>query len=168
MRWDRIGSPDQSQENGFSSTLYVKDSIEFLAKPRFKDKAFLHQKYVVEKLSSQQIADLCFSSRPTISKYLRLHKIPLRDSNDRLAINKGQLAFGERSSNGAICQNQSELRVVKLICDLRKKGYSLRQIAAWLDARGIKTKNRSGPWTAASILKIHRRALGRAENGSDL
>jgi hypothetical protein len=149
---EKNGSPGTTKENCVSSTLYVVDTIEFLAKPRFKDKVFLHQKYVVERLSTEQIADLCFSSRPTISKHLRLHKIPIRKHEERLLLNKGQLALGERRGHRGIQQNKSEGEIIKTIIDLRAKGYSYRQVAAWLDAKGTKTKNNRGLWRAATVM----------------
>ena len=134
------------------------DTIEFLAKPRFKDKAFLHQKYVVERLSTEQIAGLCFSSRPTISKYLKLHKIPIRKHEERLLLNKGQLALGERRLRGSIQHNKSEQQTIRTIVGLRSQGYSYHQVAAWLDAKSIKTKNEQGLWKATTVMKIFKRA----------
>jgi hypothetical protein len=138
------------------------DTIEFLAKPRFKDKAFLQQKYLVEKLSMAQIAALCFSSRPTISRHLKRYGISVRKGDQRLLLNKGQLALGEKRWKGAIHANQEELKVVRKIMQLREQGYSYRQIAAWLDGRGIRTKNRRSQWKAATVMKICRRATESA------
>jgi hypothetical protein len=154
---DRIGSPDSGNENAISSTYYLIDTIDFLSKPIFKDKAFLHQKYVVEKLSMKQIAELCSSSRPTVSKHLKIHGIAARSHHERIKLNKGQLAVGERRWRGAIQQNKAEGRIVSLILDLRGKGYSYRQIAAWLDAKGIGTKNGRGAWQAVTVMKIYKR-----------
>lgn len=137
----------------------MADILEFLAKPRFKDKVFLHQKYIVERMSTRQIAGLCFSSRPTISKHLKLHKIPIRDRDDRLLLNKGQLGLGERRLKGTIQANKTEVEIIKTIVDLRGRNYSYRQIAAWLDAKGIKTKNAYGPWKPTTIMKIFKRQL---------
>lgn len=129
----RNGSPDRGNENAISSTYYLVDTINFLAKSIFKDKAFLHQKYTMEKLSMKQIADICSSSRPTISKHLKLHGIAARGHHERIKLNKGQLAVGERRWRGAVQENKAEGRIVSLIVDLRGQGYSYRQIAAWLD-----------------------------------
>lgn len=152
------GSPSQSQANRVSSMTYVTDSVEFLARPAFKDKVFLHQKYVVEGLSTGEIADLCFSSRSTISKHLRLHAIPIRDLAERLLLNKGQLALGERRLKGRIQQKASESEIIQTILKLRTEGYSYRQIASWLDAKGLETKNRRARWQSATVLKIVRRS----------
>lgn len=65
--------------------------------------------------------------------------------------------MGERRWRGAVQQNRTEGRTVSLIMDLRGKGYSYRQIAAWLDARDISTKNGRGPWQAATVMKIYKR-----------
>jgi hypothetical protein len=118
------------------------------------DKAFLHQKYVVEKLNMKQISKLCFSSRPTISNYLREFNIPIRTPFDRSKLNKGQLGFGERRLKGAIVRHESEYALIGKAIELRKAGYSYRQISAWFDAMGIKTKRGGNCWSATSIMKI--------------
>jgi hypothetical protein len=73
-------------------------------------------------------------------------------------LNKGQLAWGERRWKGAIQKNQMENKVVELIIKLRGRGYSYRQIAAWLDSKGIQTKNSRDRWKAATVMKIFKRA----------
>jgi hypothetical protein len=49
------------------------DSIPNYVTP-FKDKSFLHQKYVVEGLSCEEIATQIFSARTTVLKYLKIHE----------------------------------------------------------------------------------------------
>lgn len=44
--------------------------------PLYRDKEWLYQKYVVEKLSSLQIADLLGCHRTTVVKWLKRHDIP--------------------------------------------------------------------------------------------
>ncbi|MBL7670768.1 MAG: recombinase family protein [Bdellovibrionaceae bacterium] len=164
----KIGSPERSQENTVSSAFYVVDSIEFFTKPRYKSKVFLHQKYVVEKLTSDEIAKLCFSSRPTISKYLKLHGIPIRRAEERLALNKGQLALGEKRYKGTVQKNWAEIKIVEQIFDLRSQGYSYRQVAAWLDAKGIKPKNKCSPWQATTVMKIAKRTQSKNQDQDKL
>jgi hypothetical protein len=135
----------------------MSDFTEFQVIPWYQDQSFLHQKYVVEKQSTQQIADLCFSSRATVSKYLTLHGIAIRSQDEWLSLNKGQLAWGEKRLRGMVQRNQSEMRVVDIIARLRKHGYSYRKIGAWLDAKGIKTKNGYRSWKATTVMKIFKR-----------
>jgi hypothetical protein len=117
----------------------VVDTLEFLAKPRFKDKAFLHQKYIVKRLSSRQIADLYFSSRPTISKYLKIHGIAIRSCEARLPLKK--VSLPRVSADGKSPSSVAEGAVIKTIVDLRSQGYSYRQVAAWLDANDNLSKS---------------------------
>ena len=56
--------------------------------------------------------------------------------------------------------NWTELKIVGQILDLRGQGYSYRQVAAWLDAKAIKTKNERGSWQATTIMKIAKRHQG--------
>lgn len=76
-----------------------------------------------------------------------------------MLLNKGQLALGERRRNGQIQTNKSECEIIKTILSLRRQGYSYRQMAAWLDAKGVKTKNERGPWKATTVMKIYKRMI---------
>ena len=64
---------------------------------------------------------------------------------------------GEKVAGGELRKKMAESEIIKAIVRLRSEGYSLRQIAAWLDAKAIKTKNGKGRWQAATVLKILRR-----------
>jgi len=37
------------------------------------------------------------------------------------------------------------------------QGLRYRQVAAWLDGNGIKTKNERGTWKATTVMKIFKR-----------
>lgn len=131
----------------------VKSSISVV--PRFRQESFLRQKYEAEGLSTGQIADQIFSAKSTVSKYLKAFDIATTPTNPS---RKGQLAFGEKVSKGELRKKMTEVDVIKAIMRLHSEGYSLRQIAAWLDARKIKTKNRKGRWQATTVMKILKRA----------
>src|SRR5438128_2495928 len=60
--------------------------------PRFDDPVFLHQKYIVEGLSVDEIAGQIFSSSSTVHKRLREFGIITRPAS---AKNKTRLAYGE-------------------------------------------------------------------------
>lgn len=64
----------------------------------YKNKSFLHKKYVVEGLSCEEISTQIFSARTTILKYLQIHGIPIREvgTNQRRA--RG-LAYGQKIIN---------------------------------------------------------------------
>lgn len=67
---------------------------------------------------------------------------------------KGQLAFGEKVAGRDISSKLGENAMIATMIKLRQEGYSLRQIAAWLDAKGVKTKNRRDRWQATTVMKI--------------
>lgn len=130
----------------------VKSSISVV--PLFKQESFLRQKYEVERLSTSQIADQIFSARSTVAKHIKEFGIAEELTRSPSA---GQVAFGKRKKGQQLIANASEEEIIQSIARLRSEGYSFRQIAAWLDAKGIKTKNRKGRWQAATVLKILRR-----------
>jgi hypothetical protein len=59
---------------------------------------------------------------------------------------------------------ESNRRLLPLLRELAGRGLSLRQIAAQLDRRGVKTRYGPGGWSASSV----RRALARAAKASEL
>ncbi|GEM_PF-2934579 len=71
------GSTEPSYEPSFPNA-YLTDTIKFIFKKPTLEKSFLHEKYVIEDLSSKEIADITFSSRPVIIKLLKQHGIPLK------------------------------------------------------------------------------------------
>lgn len=52
--------------------------------PSYKDKKWLAEKYLAEKLSCAQIADICGTSSSTIQRWLGVHGIPARDKRELL------------------------------------------------------------------------------------
>lgn len=126
--------------------------------PLHRQESFLRQKYEAEGLSTGQIAAQIFSAKSTISKYLKEFGVAKKPANPS---RKGQLAFGKKVAAGELREKMTEAEVIKAMMRLRAEGYSLRQIAAWLDAKGIKTKNQKGRWQATTIMKILKRMSGR-------
>lgn len=74
-------------------TLFPPDEfveiIDYPVIPYYKCRSFLHQKYVVERLSTTEIAKQIFSSHLTVLKYLKAFKIPIRKGEK----NKTQLGY---------------------------------------------------------------------------
>lgn len=68
----------------------------------------------------------------------------------------GKVPFGfTLAADGiALVQNADELRTVELIRSLKTQGYSLRAIAAELDAQMIPTKDRKGRWQHTTVKSI--------------
>lgn len=111
--------------------------------------SFLHQKYVAESLTINQIAELTLSSRSTVIKYLNEARITIRDEEHR----RGGSAFGERKINGRYIPNQTELVLLEKMQLLRNQGLTYGQIAEVLQGLNLPTK-RKGKWTGRGILRI--------------
>lgn len=122
--------------------------------PIHRQESFLRQKYEAEGLSTRQIAAQTFSARSTVSKYLKKHGVAVKPANPS---RKGQIAFGEKVEGGTLRKKMTETEAITAMVRLRNEGYSFRQIAAWLDAKGVKTKNRRNRWQAATVMKILKR-----------
>jgi hypothetical protein len=119
----------------------------------YKDKEFLHQKYVVEKLSLAQIASQISSSKMVIGKYLRYFEIPLRAANQPHG-RPSQPKFGSRIQHGSVTTHLGERRVINAIQELRGQGLTLRQIARFLSQAGVPTKCRGKRWHPQMIKRV--------------
>jgi len=107
----------------------------------------------VERLSTKEISRLIFSSRSTVSKYLKKHGIPLRPQDQQLR-NKSQLRFGEAWRKRKIVACKKEQIVVEKIKRLRLNGLSYWKIADVLNAFGTETKTMRGKWHTRYVQKV--------------
>lgn len=139
------------------SASYLSMISTIQSKPLYCNKDFLRQKYLAEGLSSRQIAREICSARSTVKEALKGFGIPLRPSEEARKLNKGQLGFGERMVNGKIVRHRAELRVLECMASRRQRGDSFDSIAAWLNNKGVPTKNRSVFWSRPTVYKILRR-----------
>ena len=131
----------------------VPKIVPFSISDTYKNPAFLHQKYVVESLSTNEISRLIFSSRSTVSKYLKKHGIPLR-SQDQLRRSKSQLRFGQAWRKREIVCDKREKALIVKIQQLRHQGLSYWKIATVLNAWALPTKTRRGRWHARFVQKV--------------
>ena len=127
--------------------------IPFLIWKPARNRAFLYQKYIVEKLFTAEIARLAFASRPTILKYLKLYGIPIRGTGENIRRQRG-LSYGRRIVKRQEVIHKSEEVLIDKIRKLREKGWSYWKIADILNALGISTKTKSGRWHAKTVQKI--------------
>ena len=131
----------------------ITDIIGFSPVPLYKDKSFLHQKYVTEGLSTAQIASQIFSSKAAIRENLIRFEIPLRDAH----LSHGRPAqpkFGEKVRQGRVVTHLAEKRVIEAVLDMRRNGMSLRQIAKFLTKIGIPTKRRGVAWHPEMVKRL--------------
>ena len=122
--------------------------------PPYKNEFFLREKYLLEKLSTRQIAKQVFSARSTVVKHLKAYGIPMRTEDEAHDLNNGQCAFGEKMLGGKVLPHKGELEVLRRMQSLRNSGHSYRKIAAQLNVSGIPTKNRKTKWHATTVMKM--------------
>ncbi len=72
----------------------------------------------------------------------------------------GSPAFGQRSVNGELVEDQTEQQVIELIRRHHKSGKSLQQIADWLNQQGYTTK-RGTLWKRISVKRVLDRLYGK-------
>jgi len=122
--------------------------------PRSLSKSFLWQKYALEMNSVSQIAREISSAKETVRRYLTLWDIPLRPTDSKQRLNKGQVGFGEKRVKALIQQNKQELAVIEKMKALRGQGFSYWKIAEILNSMKVPTKSRKAKWQAATVMKI--------------
>jgi hypothetical protein len=121
--------------------------------PPYKNKFFLQQKYVEERLSCEEIASQIFSARTTVLKYLKLHGIPLREVGTNQKRVRG-LAYGMKVKERSLAQHKREREAILKMRELRDKGFSYWKIADVLNAMKVPTKTRKGRWYARTVQAI--------------
>ncbi len=72
----------------------------------------------------------------------------------------GSPAFGQKSLDGELVEDQLEQQVIELIRRHHKSGKSLQQIADWLNQHGHKTK-RGHQWKRISVKRVLDRLYGK-------
>jgi hypothetical protein len=137
-----------------SSTLdYLIDSIEYNHAPKYLDKDFLHQKYVVEGLSTAQIASQIFSSKDSVQKGLRLVGIPARVPHQPHG-RQSQPRYGQKRVEGKVGEHKTEQRVINAVREMRANGLTLRAIASCLGEMKVPTKCRGKKWHPEMVKRI--------------
>ena len=98
----------------------------------WKNKSFLHQKYVLEGLSVRQIANLVVSSKELVWSELKKADILLRGKFNHHG-RPAQPKFGRKVINGRESEHKTEQRIIDVINQMKGEGLSLRAIARCLD-----------------------------------
>lgn len=107
-------APEAAKTISFSSTkIQMISRVQYL--PLVKKESFLRVKYEGEGLSPKEIANLTFSSRSTIVKYLEAHGITLREE-ERF---RGTLPFGKQQRQ--IAFNTREQKAITKAKELRSR-----------------------------------------------
>ncbi|MBT4792995.1 MAG: hypothetical protein HON90_15570 [Halobacteriovoraceae bacterium] len=126
---------------------------EFFPKPRYKDKDFLHRKYVLEGRSVRQIADEIFSSREAVRVNLMKHGVKLREPNQHHG-RPAQIKYGHKAFKNEVVEHFKEQRVVRAVNEMKEQGMSLRAIARSLQELKIPTKCRGKSWHPEMVKRI--------------
>ncbi|MBT7567287.1 hypothetical protein HN630_00090 [archaeon] len=136
---------------------------EFIYIPLYKDKSFLHQKYVVEGLSIDQISQQIFSSKEVVRSWLMRHEIDVREQGHHHG-RPAQPRYGQKMRKGQAVIHQIEQRAVNTIKDLKQEGLSLRKIAKILDQMKIPTKCRGKKWHPEMVKRVLSTSLSNVVN----
>jgi len=121
----------------------------------FKSKEILSQKYIVERLSANEIAKQLGTARSTVLKYLKIHGIPVRATGQNIHKRAGYgLAYGRRIVNRQEIVSKREQAYIAKMKDLRVQGFSYWKIADILNTLKVPTKTGRGRWHARSVQQI--------------
>jgi hypothetical protein len=145
------GVPLHSLSQPLFPPLQLVVNSSFSHRPAYKDASFLHQKYVVERLSMQEIADRIFSSTRTVAKYLKQAAIEARPSE---AKNSSRLRYGESWRRGQVEHNRREAQNIDRMRSLRAKRFSYGKIADIMNSMKVPTKTGRGRWHARYIQEL--------------
>ncbi len=127
--------------------------IQLPIKKEWRNKELLHQNYVVERRSLNELAVEFGVARQTISKQIKEFGIQTRVPGT-LQNRKRGLAYGARCQEREVRAHKRELENIYKMRELREKGFSYWKIADIFNSMGIPTKNRRGRWHAKSIQSI--------------
>lgn len=152
MKESKWGDP-QFQKRITVPQSEVAKIIRFGPSLEYKNRDFLYQKYVIEGLTCQEIADLISSSRTTVLKYLKEFEISVRRQGVNSNRKRG-LPYGSKVRAKEEAEHKRELENVKKMRELRGKGYSYWKIAEIFNSMKIPTKTKRGKWHAKTIQQI--------------
>lgn len=152
-----IGRPSPGKGHFSSPTTYLIDTIKISEPPRYSDKSFLHEKYVVEGLSAKSLADLLGCSTTTVKARLREFRLTRGGSGN--AVHREKLAYGKRIVGNRETSHKREIQIIETI----KRMYAdehlrPRSIASLLDTMKVPTKRRGKKWDHSVVIAILKRA----------
>jgi hypothetical protein len=152
--WEKMVDKAECWEN----RAYLPDFISFRPNPKLISNAELRQKYLQSNLSSQQLADEYGVSKQMILGRLRQAGVHGGKARGRAADNFRfpNPPYGYRVVNGRLETHPGELKVVRLIVELRdRKGWSFPAIAEELNQRGLGTRQ-GCRWIRSTVRLVHK------------
>jgi hypothetical protein len=131
----------------------VVDTIDFIHEPLWKDKDFLHQKYVIEGRSIRQISEEILSSRAAVRDRLIEFGIK-RKAQGKPGLRPAQVPYGHRLSNGVMVPHLGEQRVLSSVKKMVSNGLSYRKVCEFLTSVGVPTKKRGQRWHPETVRRL--------------
>jgi transposase-like protein len=155
MDVEGIGRGSLAKRQFVSATPYVVDITTISTPPQHEDPSFLHQKFIVERLSAAQIAREIGCCKTTVKKYLRQYQIKKGLGNGR---HHNKLALGEKFEKGRLKDHQQELRLVETLKKMHvEENLSTAAIAKILNSMKVPTKKRGKKWDHSVVRRILQR-----------
>ena len=133
---EKVSSPEFKIKSTLSTT------------PLYKNKAFLKQKYEVEKLSARQIAVLIGCSHAAVNRAIKHFNFVTQ------AHQGGWAGYGFKLHHGVLVPHVREQIIIRRILRWREAKWSFTRIAKALNRSGISTPSKKGKWHASNIKRI--------------
>lgn len=145
--------------------LLLIDSIQLRVRPISLDQGEIKRLFLEEKLTAVQIARKFDVAKSVILGLLHRQGVRIgkvgRSTNPQNYRNPSP-PYGYRVKDGKLVLNKSELKICRLIVDLKcRREKSLAEIATHLEMRGFKNRNGRTVWNSNTIQKIYKRWEGK-------
>ena len=141
----------------------VFDCIQVFVAPKRLDNAVLREKYLSGNLSAAQIGEEFGLSKQAVLGRLRQAGVSKSSGRGRSQKNYRfpNPAFGHRVVKGRLESNPSEMKIARLIVELRdRRGLSFGQIAEELRGRNLFTRQ-GAAWTRFTASHVYRLWAGK-------
>jgi len=148
---------------GRENQVYLADFISFFVAPKLLNNVVLTEKYLKSGLSASQIAQELGISKQMVLRRLRLQNVTRTQGRGRSEDNYRfpNPPYGRRVVAGRLELNPAEMKVARLIVELRdKKKWEYTQIAVELGIRGLVTRQGS-QWARWTVSRVYRLWVGK-------
>lgn|GEM_PF-4118855 len=148
---------------GWENHIYLRDFIPIRPNPKLIKNAELAQKYLRSTLSAQQLAEEYGVSKQMILKRLREAGVHGGKGRGRSPDNFrfSNPIFGNKVVAGRLETNSTEMKIVRLVVELRdRQGQSFEKIADELNRRGHRNR-KAAKWNRVSVRAVHKNWTGK-------
>lgn len=137
-----------SPKTNNASSLNLRLQSSICTTPLFRNKAFLTQKYHVERLSARQIAVLIGCAHSTINNALETFGLAKQKHQG------GWVPYGNKLLKVGRVPHVRQQKVIEWMLGKKRLGWSNAEIAAALNKRKVPSPACIGTWYPASVRKI--------------